>query len=174
MYPVIMRQLAAGHIREIHAKAEDERRARQARRARRGAPSTRPRLPASGTLSYDDPRPDAGQQPAMHEQPRMPPLPAMASWADGTALRGLPPLRGEVARPPRTIKEKESADSPPLSTYSAAGGLRQDPGRGAESHGGRDVAGRRGQAGKAVSARVNHTGSSGQDPEHENLQTLAT
>ncbi len=32
MHPVIMRQLAADHIREIHAKAEDERLARQARR----------------------------------------------------------------------------------------------------------------------------------------------
>ena len=33
MHPVITRQLAADHIREIHAKAEDERLARQARRA---------------------------------------------------------------------------------------------------------------------------------------------
>ena len=60
MHPVIMRQLAADHIREIHAKTENERLARQARRARRRAPSTRPGLPASGTLSYDDPRLDAG------------------------------------------------------------------------------------------------------------------
>jgi hypothetical protein len=80
MHPVIMRQLAADHITEIHAKAEDERRARQARRARRRAPSTRPRPPASGTLSYDDPRRDAGQRPAMHEQPSTPPLPVMAGW----------------------------------------------------------------------------------------------
>ena len=49
MHPVIMRQLAADHIREKHAKAEDERLARQARRARRRAPSTPPGLPASGT-----------------------------------------------------------------------------------------------------------------------------
>ncbi len=69
MHPVIIRQLAADHIRELHAKAEDERLARQARRARRRAPSTRPRIPASGTLSYDDPRLDAGQRSAMHEQP---------------------------------------------------------------------------------------------------------
>ena len=48
MHPVIMRQLAADHIREIHAKAEDERLARQARRARRRAPSTRPRLRPAG------------------------------------------------------------------------------------------------------------------------------
>ena len=32
MHPAIMRQLAADHITEIHAKAEDERRGRQARR----------------------------------------------------------------------------------------------------------------------------------------------
>jgi hypothetical protein len=69
MHPVIMRQLAADRIREMHTKAEDERLARQARRAWRRSPSTRPRLPASGTLSYDDPRLDAGQRPAMHEQP---------------------------------------------------------------------------------------------------------
>ena len=69
MHPVIMRQFAADHIREIHAEAENERLARQARRARRRAPSTRPRLPASGTLTYDDPRLDAGQRSAMHEQP---------------------------------------------------------------------------------------------------------
>jgi hypothetical protein len=81
MHPVIMRQFAAEHIREIHAKAEDEgqaRQARQARRARRRTPSTRPRLPASGTLSYDDPRLDPGQRPAMHEQPTAPPVPVMA------------------------------------------------------------------------------------------------
>ena len=69
MHPVIMRQLAADHIRARYAKAEDERLNRQARRARRRAPSTRPRPPASGTLSYDDPRLDAGQRSAMHEQP---------------------------------------------------------------------------------------------------------
>ena len=78
MHPVITRQLAADRIRELHAKAENERLARQARRARRRAPSTRPGLPASGTLSYDDPRLDAGQRPAMHEQPSAPRLPAMA------------------------------------------------------------------------------------------------
>ena len=77
MHPVIMRQLAADHIREIHAKAEDERLARHARRARRRAPPTRPRLPAGGTLSYHDPRLDAGQRPAMNEQPSAPPLPVM-------------------------------------------------------------------------------------------------
>ncbi len=87
MHPVIMRQLAADHIREIHAKAEDERLARQARRARRRAPSTRPKPRASGTLGYDDPRLDAGQQPAMHEQPSAPPLPVMA---------GSPPDSGDA------------------------------------------------------------------------------
>ena len=87
MHPAIMRQLAADRIREVHAKAEDERRARQARRARRHAPSTRPRLPASGTLSYDDPGLDAGQRPARHEQPSAPPLPAMA---------GSPPDSGDA------------------------------------------------------------------------------
>jgi hypothetical protein len=78
MHPDIMRQLAADRIREVHAKADDERRARQARRARRRTPSTRPRPPVTGTLSYDDPRLDAGQRSAMHEQPSAPPLPVMA------------------------------------------------------------------------------------------------
>ncbi len=87
MHPVIMRQLVADRIREIHAKAEDERLARQARRVRRRAPSMRPRLPASGTLSYDDSRLDAGQRPASHEQPSAPPLPVMA---------GSPPDSGDA------------------------------------------------------------------------------
>jgi hypothetical protein len=90
MHPVIMRQFAAEHIREIHAKAEDEgqaRQARQARRARRRAQSTGPRLPASGTLSYDDPRLEAGQRPAVHEQPSAPPVPVMA---------GSPPDSGDA------------------------------------------------------------------------------
>jgi hypothetical protein len=90
MHPAITRQLAADHIREMHAKAEDERLARQARRARRRAPSTRPRLPASGMLSYDDPRLDAGQRPATHEQPSAPPLPVMA---------GSPPDSGDGITP---------------------------------------------------------------------------
>ena len=54
MHPVIMRQLAADHIAEIHAKAEDERLTRHARRARRAwrrVPSMRLRLRASETLS---------------------------------------------------------------------------------------------------------------------------
>ena len=107
MHPVIMRQFAAEHIREKHARAEDERRARQARqgrRARRRALSTRPRLPVSGTLSPDDPRLDTGRQPAMHEPPSVPPEPVLAGsppdsddavtlWtiaADQSEVTGLP------------------------------------------------------------------------------------
>ena len=71
MHPVIMQQFAADRIREMRAEADDERLARQARRARHRARSMRPRLPASGTLSYN-PRLDAGQRPAMHEQPSAP------------------------------------------------------------------------------------------------------
>ena len=41
MHPVITQQLAADHIREIHARTEAERRGRQARRPRRRAPSIR-------------------------------------------------------------------------------------------------------------------------------------
>jgi hypothetical protein len=78
MHPVIMRQVAADHISEMHAKAQDERLARQAYRARRRAPSARLRLPATGTLSYDDPRLDPGQHPALHEQPSAPLVPVMA------------------------------------------------------------------------------------------------
>ena len=37
MHPVIIRQLAADHIREMHVRAADERQARRARRARRRA-----------------------------------------------------------------------------------------------------------------------------------------
>ena len=78
MHPAIMRQLAADHIREIHAEAEDERRARQARRARQRAPSTQLRLPASGALRYDDPRLDEGRRTAITEQSSAAPLPVMA------------------------------------------------------------------------------------------------
>jgi len=90
MHPAIMRQLAADHIRDIRAEAEDGRRARQARRARRRAPSTRLRLPASGTLSYDDPRLDEGRRRAITEQPSAAPLPVMA---------GSPPDSGDATTP---------------------------------------------------------------------------
>jgi hypothetical protein len=52
-----------------------------------------------------------------------------------TAVRGALPLREEVVRPQRTAKGKgkEVTRSLPLSMYSAPGGLRQDPGRVAES-----------------------------------------
>jgi hypothetical protein len=89
VHPVIMRQLAADHIAELHAKAEDERLtrparpARRARRAGRRAPSMRLRLSLRGTLSYDDPRLDAGQRPATHE-PTAPPVPVMAARTRGS------------------------------------------------------------------------------------------
>jgi hypothetical protein len=41
MHPVIMRQRAADHISEKHARAEDERQARQARRPRCRTPAIR-------------------------------------------------------------------------------------------------------------------------------------
>jgi len=87
VHPVIMRQLAADHIAELHARAEDERLARPARRARRAgrrAPSIRLRLSPRGTLSYDDPRLDAGQRPATHDQPTAPPVPVMAARTRGS------------------------------------------------------------------------------------------
>jgi hypothetical protein len=100
MHPVIMRQLAADHIREMHAKAEDERRARQARRR---APSMRLGLPASGSLSYDDPRLDPGQRPAVHERPSAAPVPVMVGApSDGGDGRGAPASeRGTLTRLPR-------------------------------------------------------------------------
>jgi len=90
VHPVIMRQLAADHIAEIHAKAEDERltrharRPRRARRAWRRVPSMRLRLRAGETLSYDDPRLDASQRPATSEQPTAPPVPVMAGRTRGS------------------------------------------------------------------------------------------
>jgi hypothetical protein len=74
MHPVIIGQLAADHIREIHAKAEDERRGRRARRTRRPRPPfTRPGLPTS-----DDPRRAAGQRPTWPGQLSAPPPLVMA------------------------------------------------------------------------------------------------
>ena len=86
MHPVIMRQLAGDHLAELHAKAEDERltrRARRACRAGRRAPSMRLRLSLRGTLSYDDPRLDAGQRPATHE-PTAPPVRLTAARTRGS------------------------------------------------------------------------------------------
>jgi hypothetical protein len=96
MYPVIMQQLAADHIKAMHARAEEARLARQARRARCRGPSTRPGLRASGTLSYDDPRLDATRRPALHEQPSTPPVPVMA---------GSPPASGDA-----TTTRREALD----------------------------------------------------------------
>ena len=92
MHPAIMQQLADDHIRAMHAKAEDERLARQARQARRRAPSTRLRLPAGGTFSYDDSRLDTGRRSAMTGQRSAPPLPVMVASppdsGDATLRRG--------------------------------------------------------------------------------------
>ena len=58
-----------------------------------------------------------------------------SSWTASITIRGASPLREELVRPQRTTKEKgkEVTHSLPLSTYSAPGALRQDPGRAAES-----------------------------------------
>ena len=51
-----------------------------------------------------------------------------------TAVRGAPPLRKKVVSSQRPTKAKARRSHPlPLLTYSAPGGLRQDPGRAAES-----------------------------------------
>jgi hypothetical protein len=68
MHPAIMRQLAADHIREIHATADNERWVRQARRGRRRASSTRLRASASRALSEGDPRLDRRQRSAITGQ----------------------------------------------------------------------------------------------------------
>jgi hypothetical protein len=93
VHPAIMRQLVADHIADRHAKAEGERltrqahqahRARRAWRAWRRVPSMRLRLRARETLSYADPRLDAGQRPATSEQPTTPPVPVMAGRTRGS------------------------------------------------------------------------------------------
>lgn len=54
-----------------------------------------------------------------------------------TAVRGAPPLRESVVSSQRTTKAKaRRSHSLPLLTYSGLGGLRQDPGRAAESSAG--------------------------------------
>jgi hypothetical protein len=92
MHPAMMKQLVADRIREMHAEAEDERRARRVHRARRRVLSMRLRLPASGTLSYDDPRLGEGQRPAIIQQPSASPLPVMTGSppdsGDTTTRRG--------------------------------------------------------------------------------------
>ena len=78
MHPVVMRQFVAEHMKEMYAKAEDGRLARQAGRARCHTPLARPWPTASGTLSYDDPRLDMAPQTARDEQLSAPPRPAIA------------------------------------------------------------------------------------------------
>jgi hypothetical protein len=60
--------------------------------------------------------------------------PQVCSAGGGIAVRGASPLREELVRPQRTTKGKGKevvTHSLPLSTYSAPGGLPQDPGRAA-------------------------------------------
>ncbi len=83
MHPVIMRQLAADHIGEIHAKAEDERRARQARWARRRAASTRPRPRPAGRWVTTTPAVTDPGGSVMTEQDITPPQPVMAASRPG-------------------------------------------------------------------------------------------
>jgi len=68
-------------------------------------------------------------------------VPRLHPWADGRssrandvypAVRGAPPLRKKVVNSQRTTKARRSHSSPFL-IYSRLGGLRQDPGRAAES-----------------------------------------
>jgi len=67
-------------------------------------------------------------------------VPRLHLWADGTssgpttctAVRGAPPLCKKVVNSQRTTKARRSHPLP-LLTYSRLGGLRQDPGRAAES-----------------------------------------
>ena len=83
MHPVIIRQLAADHIKEMQATTAENRRAHHARRARRRAASTRLRASASSTLGADYPRGDGGCPPAMTEPPITPPRMVMAASQPG-------------------------------------------------------------------------------------------
>ena len=49
MHPAILRQLAADHIKKMHAQADDQ---RQARQARRRAPSSGLRLDTAGGVLH--------------------------------------------------------------------------------------------------------------------------
>jgi hypothetical protein len=55
----------------------------------------------------------------------------LSTSSHGTAARGASALSEEVARSQRANEGTRSNHSPPLSLYSAPGGLRQDPGRAA-------------------------------------------
>jgi hypothetical protein len=57
---------------------------------------------------------------------------ARAGWRGAIRLGGAPPLRKKAVSSQRTTKARRS-HSLPLSTYSRPGGLRQAPGRAAES-----------------------------------------
>ena len=87
MHPVIMRQLAADHIRARYAKAEDERLNRQARRARRRAPSARPRPRPAGRSVTTTPAWTQASGRRMHEQPSR----------SSAAIRSGQPLRRRLA-----------------------------------------------------------------------------
>jgi hypothetical protein len=99
MHPGIMRQLVADHMKEIYAKAEDGRLARQARRC---TPFARPRPTASGMLSYDDSRRGTAQRPARHEQLSAPSRPAIAdsqsAGGERRAAAGRPGSRAQATK----------------------------------------------------------------------------
>ncbi len=84
MHPVIIQQLAADRIKEMHATAAEKRRAHDARQARRRAASTGLRPSASGALGADYPRGDGGYPPAMTEPPITPPRLVMAASRPGS------------------------------------------------------------------------------------------
>lgn len=87
MHPVIMRQLAADRIGEMHAKAEDERLARQAR----PAPASR----AVHATKASTPSRPRKRPPAMMLWPARPGTATRATPGAGSDPRG-PSMNGEI------------------------------------------------------------------------------
>ena len=111
---------------------------------------------ATLSTTFEPAKLEEGEEPLvlrLHRQGRGRP-----SWTTAIAVRGASPLREELVHPQRTTKGKESTHSLPLSTYSAPGGLRQDPGRAAESPAEARTCGNQGFAKYVCSLRVGLAG----------------
>jgi hypothetical protein len=96
-----------------------------------GAAANSMRMAALST-TFEPAKLEEGEEPLvlrLHPQAR-----GRSSWTTAIPVRGASPLREELVRPQRTTKGKgkEVTHSLPLSTYSAPGALRQDPGCAAE------------------------------------------
>jgi hypothetical protein len=94
-----------------------------------GAAANSMRMAALST-TFEPAKLEEGEEPLVLRLP--PQVHGRSSWTTAILVRGASLLREELVHLQRTTKGRKITHSLPLSTYSAPGGLRQDPGRAAE------------------------------------------